>query len=459
MWRAIILLGIRLKTGIEERRFYYEKEIFEQSNGSRFKCRIIPYWKYARTRSGGGVEGTQNLGISESTGVSEVVYDTAGDQHFTVIIPKKIVLGGDKTAEYGVTVKGDVAQGSRVKVEPQDDVDERDGVNFVMTASGVGGSKNVDVTQDDLYWNYAEIVANDFEGTEKPGTVNGSELTFGIWQGDLTFLINFEDEYKDTGETEDYSGIEDWEYELDENAKTVTLKQYIGESLDVVVHSKYDVNGTVYKAQFPDDIGDFGDISLFGRRHTEIQSITFDNDFDTSNMTNMKSMFSWCSSLQSLDLSMFDTSNVTVMSNMFNQCSSLQSLNLSSFSTSNVTMMSSMFGCCSSLQSLDLSLFDTSNVTMMNNMFTMCSALQSLDLAAFDTSNVINISSIFYGCSALQSLNLVTFDTSNANNMNYMFYGCSSLYSIEVSSKWVTEQALTFNMFDGCGTDHVTYVD
>ena len=470
-------------TYINERRFYYEKEIFEQSNGSRFKCRFIPYRLFTCYGSfgGGQVTETQNLGVNESTGVSEVVYDTAGDQHFTVIIPKKIVLGGDKQAEYGVTVKGDVAQGSRVKVEPQDDVEDVEGVNFVMEATGVGGSKNVDVTQDDLYWNYAEIVANDYEGTEKPGNVNGSELTFGMWQGNLTFLINFEDEYGDVGETEDYSGIEDWEYELNESAKTVTLKKYIGESLDVAVHSKYDIDGTVYEAQFNDVIKS----PLFGNNRTKIQNITFDKNFDTSNVTDMSYMFSACNSLQSLDLSMFDTSNVTNMQMTFGGCKSLQSLDLKSFDTSNVTDMANMFYGCESLQSLDVSKFDTSNVIAMNDMFTMCYllesldlssfnisnvtdmssmfsccySLQSLDLNSFDTSNVIYMGSMFNSCYSLQSLDLKSFDTSNVTDMTYMFQECTKLQSIKVSSKWVTEQADTTDMFLDCGTDHVTYVD
>ena len=49
-------------------------------------------------------------------------------------------------------------------------------------------------------------------------------------------------------------------------------------------------------------------------------------DFDTSNVTNMYGMFSYCSELQSLDLSNFDTSKVTGISymiDMFYDCKSL----------------------------------------------------------------------------------------------------------------------------------------
>ena len=51
---------------------------------------------------------------------------------------------------------------------------------------------------------------------------------------------------------------------------------------------------------------------------------------DTSKVTNIKSMFSYCSSLTYLDLSSFDTSKVTDMYNMFGGCSNINKLYLSS---------------------------------------------------------------------------------------------------------------------------------
>ena len=84
-------------------------------------------------------------------------------------------------------------------------------------------------------------------------------------------------------------------------------------------------------------------------RQSVIQ-INFNNNFNTSNATNMSRMFYHCSSLTSLDLSGFDTSKVTNMSDMFNDCLNLVSLNLSSFNTSNVTDMSYMFYGCGKVQ-------------------------------------------------------------------------------------------------------------
>ena len=50
-------------------------------------------------------------------------------------------------------------------------------------------------------------------------------------------------------------------------------------------------------------------------------------------------------------------------------CSSLEKLDLSNFNTSNVTDMSSMFQNCSALKKLDLSCFNTNNVKEMKTMF------------------------------------------------------------------------------------------
>ena len=156
-------------------------------------------------------------------------------------------------------------------------------------------------------------------------------------------------------------------------------------------------------------------------------SINFNNNFNTSNVTNMSSMFYSCSSLTNLDLSNFNTSNVTDMKQMFWNCRSLTSLDLSSFNTSNVTNMCYMFFYCLSLTNLDLSNFNTAKVTGMDYMFQACSSLTSLDLSNFSTANVTGMYGMFWECSSLTSLNLSSFNTSNVKFMNRMFSSCSSL--------------------------------
>ena len=82
---------------------------------------------------------------------------------------------------------------------------------------------------------------------------------------------------------------------------------------------------------------------LFGSGSPNLQEINFSKEFNTSNVTNMNSMFANCSKLTNIDLDDFDTSNVTEMSYMFLYCDSLTELDLSNFNTSNVTGVLQMF--------------------------------------------------------------------------------------------------------------------
>ena len=217
------------------------------------------------------------------------------------------------------------------------------------------------------------------------------------------------------------------------------------------------------------------DCSLFFAGFNSLININYNNNFNTSKVTNMSYMFlpaesgnwssevvlttnnndvkptllnkndnsnvelmaaqgfSYYSSLENLDLSGFNTSNVTNMEYMFRNCLSLTSLNLSSFNTSNVTNMEYMFFDCSSLTSLNLSSFNTSNVTNMSWMFCGCSSLTSIDLKNFNTSNVTIMNRMFSDCSSLASLDLNGFNTSKLTNMSFMFYYCSSLTSLDLS--------------------------
>ncbi len=146
-----------------------------------------------------------------------------------------------------------------------------------------------------------------------------------------------------------------------------------------------------------------------------INAITGIDMLDTSNVTDMESMFDKCgqnSTSFTLDLGdNFDTSNVTKMSSMFMCCgqnSPVFTLNLGNlFDTSKVTNTDYMFMCCgekSKVLTLDLGdKFDTSNVVNMGNMFTRCgssSKVFTLDLGdKFDTSNVtVSMSLMFNQC-------------------------------------------------------------
>ena len=175
------------------------------------------------------------------------------------------------------------------------------------------------------------------------------------------------------------------------------------------------------------------------------------SNFNTSNVTSMSNMFNYCSSLTNLDLSNFNTSKVKSMYQMFRKCSSLERLDLSAFDTSNVTDMSVMFSDCNNLESLKISSFNTKKVTNMKNMFYYCTSLKNLDLDNFDTSNVTNMQEMFRNCNNLESLKISSFDTSKVTNMQSMFYECTILKTIYVSDLWNTSKVTSStSMFNSC---------
>ena len=168
----------------------------------------------------------------------------------------------------------------------------------------------------------------------------------------------------------------------------------------------YGKSGNVTKAVF--------DASFANARPTSCYSWFYDfgnlkqiegiENLNTTNVTEMASMFYGCSQLTSLDVTHFNTENVVHMKNMFTNCSSLASLDVTNFNTANVTNMSYMFYGCSQLTSLDVTHFNTANVFAMISMFSGCSSLTSLDVSHFNTKNVEYIMNIFKGCSALTTI-------------------------------------------------------
>ena len=211
---------------------------------------------------------------------------------------------------------------------------------------------------------------------------------------------------------------------------------------------------TLYNLYIVSDAPIFAPSSCTGmfREFKNLVQINFNNNFNTSKVTNMIWMFFNCTSLTSLDLSNFNTSNVTNMSDMFYKCSSLTTLDLSSFNTSNVTNMWQMFASCSSLTSLNLGNFNTSKITDMSDMFNSCSSLTNLDLSHFNTSKVTDMSNMFRNCSSLISLDLSGFNTSKVTDMRYMFCGCSSLTNLDLSGFNTSNVTNMMNMFGGCSS-------
>jgi len=169
------------------------------------------------------------------------------------------------------------------------------------------------------------------------------------------------------------------------------------------------------------------------------------------------SLFSEFTNIQTINFGKnFDTSNVTSIYAMFAHMSKLTSIDLSSFDTRNLVNMQDVFANCTSLTEIDLSSFDTRKVTNMQGLFWKASELKKINVSTFDTSNVTKMYGIFYNNEKLTKLNLCSWNTNNVTDMGHIFYGTTGLTKIYVSSNWTTTNANTYQMFVGSGTSSVS---
>lgn len=181
-----------------------------------------------------------------------------------------------------------------------------------------------------------------------------------------------------------------------------------------------------------------------------LRSIKLPKGFIGSSVTDLNATFKGCESLTELDLSGSNSENVKDMKAMFYGCRALSKLDLTDFKTGQVTTMENMFCICSTLETLDVSSFNTENVTTMLGMFNNCSSLRSLDLPGFNTANVTQMSSMFNKCSSLRSLDLSSFNTRKVTQMQSMFEGCTNLESIDLSSFDTENMKSMTGMFFSC---------
>ena len=245
-----------------------------------------------------------------------------------------------------------------------------------------------------------------------------------------------------------------------------------------------------------------------------IKTITKLKGLDTSNVTDMNSMFNGCSSLTTLDLSGLNTSKVTTMKEMFSGCTSLTSLNLSDLNMKKLQYVAHMFYDCSSLTDVfisqevtlnrltnNLSKGDISYIPKTatihyngvdykwNNKWTISEinvhvlygeavdeskALPTITLNnEVNTPNLYTPFNIFHletwsnaaptsilinNKSNIKSLNKMQLDTSNITDMSNMFNDCSSLTTLDLSKWNISNVTNMQNMFLGCSSLKDVYV-
>ena len=277
------------------------------------------------------------------------------------------------------------------------------------------------------------------------------------------------------------NAVESWN--VSEDQKHGSVKAWVVQNSED--NTKYDLyigakNGVIANPKSSRLFSDF----------RELKSINFNNNFDTSNVTDMSYMFAWCTNIETIDISSFSTSNVTSMKNMFNMydnnnntvinnkltniifgdnfdtsnvtdifqmftgCENLMQIDVENWNTSNVRNMNSTFAYCKMLTTLDLSKWNTSKVIIMAWLFDECDKLIELDISNFNTENVTSIYQMFKGCHNLEELNLCSFNTQNISNSVSMFYDTPKLKAVYVGSGWTLEN--TGEMFNYSNISQVT---
>lgn len=193
------------------------------------------------------------------------------------------------------------------------------------------------------------------------------------------------------------------------------------------------------------------DVPEWGKESQSITKVVFDVSYQQARPTSCLRWFKDCNNLKEIvNLKYLNTSEVTQMNSMFKGCNILTELDLSNFNTEKVTDMNNMFESCQNLTSLDLSSFNTTEVKDMSNMFEHCKNLRSLDLSSFNTAKVESMKNMFDECENLVSLDISNFDTRNVKNMDFMFAYCKNLKTIYNYQFMKGSSVTSKNMFNLC---------
>ena len=397
------------------------------------------------TQSGAGIKGYQfsinNGWTSEQTSVTKTLTGLTKNISYQVKV-RAIAHNGKYTDSSNITVKT-----NDISVPTYDVVDDGPNLtkevtinyggtktsNLVYEYSLDGGSswKTVSGTSQKLtFTENGTVIARVRDTGNTNNTVTASTLT-------IQFPINMLKSGLQLGSLEN---IEFVDYLAPTNTESIDVSEAQNGSIQLWT----DTNGKSYIGSKKKIYGNTDSSWLFYTSGTNtLETIEFNDYFDTSQVTRMNDMFYDASGLTSVgDLSGWNTSQVTNMSGMFEYSSNLTSVgDISNWDTSKVTDMSYMFEYSSNLTSLDLSNWDTSKVTDMRSMFSWTSSLTSLDLSGWNTSQVTDMRDMFWRASSLISIgDLSSWDTSQVTRMNDMFYDASGLTSVGDLSGWNTSQ-------------------
>ena len=169
-------------------------------------------------------------------------------------------------------------------------------------------------------------------------------------------------------------------------------------------------------------------------------------------------MFRACINATEIDLYNFDTSQVTDMTSMFTNCYSLTSINISSFDTSNVKDLGFLFYHCYSLISVDLSSFNTSKVSRTVDMFNNCVKLEFINLKNFEEKSLTSYDNTFYN---IPNNIVICVNETNIQNKLLPLIKSNKCYNIECLDNYKLKQKKFVEELDICvdKCDNITQYD
>lgn len=137
----------------------------------------------------------------------------------------------------------------------------------------------------------------------------------------------------------------------------------------------YDNNKSSRGGVTPDDWAK----TAYKNARDAVKKIIFTSSMQNARPTSTEYWFNHLTALETIDhLDYLNTSEVTNMASMFNSCYKLQSIDLSHFNTSKVTNMNSMFNRCYMVKELDITGFEMAQVTSVDDMFSDCLILETI---------------------------------------------------------------------------------
>lgn len=190
---------------------------------------------------------------------------------------------------------------------------------------------------------------------------------------------------------------------------------------------------------------------------SSLKKLTFPKKVNPGKLESMASIFKYCSSLTSIDLSGWNLNNVTSMESLFQYCSGLASVTLPKVTSKKIQNMQYMFNGCSALTSVDLSGWNVENVMMMTNLFKGCFNLKEINLSGWVPKSLEEIYGMFSNCTSLESINLSGWNLENMKQIQYMFTGCTNLKTVDLSNWKTPKLSVLGRLITGC--ENLTYAN